>query len=147
LNEARVQELVAARAVAVEDLHALRDEPALFHLLNLAQERGLSLLMTSRLPQAGMRIALPDLASRLRATPMVAVGAPDDDLLRRVLVKLFADRQLVVDLAVLDYIVKRMERSLSAAGRIVDLLDHTALAEGRRITRALAAEALATEIK
>ena len=65
------------------------------------------------------------------ATP-AALGAPDDDLLRKVLVKLFADRQLVVDKAVIDYLLSRMERSLSAAVALVEALDREALAAGRR---------------
>ena len=60
------------------------------------------------------------------------LGEPDDDLLRRVLVKLFADRQLAVDSAVVDYIVVRMERSLQAANALVDDLDREALAAGGR---------------
>jgi chromosomal replication initiation ATPase DnaA len=88
-------------------------------------------------------VTLADLASRLRAARPVELGEPDDDLLRRVLVKLFADRQLAVDSAVVDYIVVRMERSLQAANALVDDLDREALAAGGAITRRLAAGALA----
>ena len=56
------------------------------------------------------------------------------------LVKLFADRQLVVEKPVIDYLISRMERSLSAAIRLVEALDREALAAGRRITRAMAAQ-------
>jgi chromosomal replication initiation ATPase DnaA len=73
---------------------------------------------------------------------LVALGAPDDDLLRRVLVKLFADRQLTVEPSVIEAMVVRMERSLAAANAIVDLLDRTALAEARPITRQLAGSVL-----
>ena len=55
--------------------------------------------MTSRLPAGALRVRLPDLASRLRAARPIELGAPDDALLRLVLVKLFADRQLTVDAA------------------------------------------------
>ncbi|HMN87734.1 MAG TPA: hypothetical protein PKA74_17355, partial [Bauldia sp.] len=105
-----------APAVAVEDLRAgPLDEAALFHLLNLVRERRIPLLVTSRLPAGALGLRLPDLASRLRAIRPVGLAAPDDDLLRRVLVKLFADRQLAVDAAVIDYLARRMERSLEAA--------------------------------
>ena len=121
LDDRDVEALVAAGAVAVEDLHdGPFDEPALFHLLNLAAERGAPVLLTSRAWAAALPVALPDLASRLRAARPVELGEPDDDLLRRVLVKLFADRQLVVDSAVIDYIVVRMERSLQAANALVE---------------------------
>jgi chromosomal replication initiation ATPase DnaA len=143
LTARSVEELVTSGAVAVEDVHAgPLDEAALFHLINLARERRVPMLITSRVPPASLPIALPDLASRLRASHLTKLGAPDEDLLRRVLVKLFADRQLTVEPAVLDYLLPRMERSLAAASAIVDILDQAALAEGRAISRPLVAAAL-----
>jgi len=134
----------SAAAVAVEDLHAGDlDEAALFHLLNLARERRTAVLLTSRLARAALAVRLADLASRLRALHPAGLAAPDDDLLRRVLVKLFADRQLAVEAAVIDFLVLRMERSLEAANILVARLDEEALAAGRPVTRRLAAEALA----
>jgi len=118
-------------------------DAALFHLINRVGELGSSLLLTSRQPADCWRIALPDLRSRLRMAAPASIGAPDDDLLRIVLVKLFADRQLVVDRPVIDYLLTRMERSLSAANALVDALDQAGLAENRRITRPMAAEILA----
>jgi chromosomal replication initiation ATPase DnaA len=133
----------AQKAFAVEDLQTgPLDEAALFHLLNLAAERGTALLLTSRVPAALLPIALPDLASRLRAALPLELAAPDDELLRRVLIKLFSDRQLTLDKAVVDFIVTRMERSLEAANLVVERLDQEALAAGRPITIRFAAEAL-----
>ena len=144
LGDEAVAPLVAAGAVAVEDLHAgPLDEPALFHLVNLAQERGAPVLLTSRVGASSLPVALADLASRLRAARPVELGAPDDALLRAVLVKLFADRQLAVDGAVVDYIAVRMERSLEAANALVEELDREALAAGGGVTRKRAASALA----
>jgi len=73
---------------------------------------------------------------------VVEIGQPDEALLGQILVKLFADRQLMVDDRLVAYIVSRMERSLEAAQTIVERLDRLALARGGRITRALAAEVL-----
>jgi chromosomal replication initiation ATPase DnaA len=144
LAPADAETLLAAGAVAIEDLHAgPLDEAALFHLLNLAHERKAAVLMTSRVWPSALPLALPDLASRLRAAQPVELAEPDDDLLRRVLTKLFADRQLIVDRSVIEFILTRMERSLEAASLIVDRLDKDALAEGRAITQRFAAEALA----
>jgi chromosomal replication initiation ATPase DnaA len=135
----------AEAPLAVENLAVGEfDEGALFHLINKVKESGAALLLTSRKPVTEWDACLPDLRSRLRLAAPVALGAPDDDLLRRVLVKLFADRQLIVDKAVLDYVLLRMERSLSAAALLVEVLDREALAEGRRITRPMAARLLAT---
>jgi chromosomal replication initiation ATPase DnaA len=141
-NEA-VAALSGSGNLAVEDIdRAPIDEPALFHLLNTVRERQGWLLLTSRVPAMELALSLPDLQSRLRAAHRVSLGLPDEGLLRRVLVKLFADRQLMVDPAVVDYLVRRMERSFAAASAIVEALDRAALAAGSGVTRALAAEAL-----
>jgi chromosomal replication initiation ATPase DnaA len=75
----------------------------------------------------------------------VEILEPDDDLLRRVLVKLFADRQIDIDPAVVEFLAVRMERSVAAAQALVDRLDRASLSAGRRITRPLAAAVLAEQ--
>ena len=118
------------------------DERALFHLLNLIREEEAYLLITARAAPARWGVALPDLASRLRAVPTVTLSAPDDALLRAVLVKLFADRQLGVDSSLVSYLATRIERSFAAARAAVEALDREALRMQRPVTRALAAELL-----
>lgn len=141
-----VAELVPGAVIAVEDFSAdAVPETALFHLINRIRELGGSLLLTSRARGDDWRVELPDLRSRIRLAVPATVGAPDDELLRKVLVKLFADRQLVVDKPLIDFLISRMERSLSAAVRLVDVLDEMALAAGRPITRSMAGEILASQ--
>jgi len=118
------------------------DERALFHLLNLAREDEAFVLLTGR--SAPFNVAIRDLASRLRALPVVAMAPPDDALLRAVLVKLFADRQLAVDEGVIGYLATRIERSFAAARRLVARLDDEAMRQQRPLTRAFAAEYLRT---
>src|SRR5262245_30964172 len=109
LREADVPAAAAHGAVLVEDLHVgIADERALFHLLNLVREHKLSMLMTSRTPPGEIAADLPDLRSRLRALPVVAIAAPDEALLKAVLVKHFADRQLAVEPHLVAYIALRM---------------------------------------
>lgn len=137
---------VSCSAMVVEDIssEAAPEEP-LFHLINAMRESGGSLLLTARAPAEAWRIHLPDLRSRLRMAAPAALGAPDDELLRRVLVKLFADRQLAIDKPVVDYLLARMERSFGAAISIVQAIDRAALAAGRPITRSVAAAILADQ--
>lgn len=136
--------LVSHGALVVEDVDRAgrREEAALFHLLNLARERRCPVLMTSALPVAALDIATPDLRSRLRLAPGAAIDPPDEALLRAVLVKLFVDRQLVVDLRVVDALALRIDRSLALARQVVTELDRDALRRGRRITRPLALDML-----
>jgi chromosomal replication initiation ATPase DnaA len=144
IGEASVSALRAARALVIEDIdRGIADEPMLFHLLNLAREQGLSLLLTSARPAGELHVSLPDLRSRLRALPRVGIDAPDETLLKAVLVKLFTDRQLVVEPHVVEHVALHMDRSMAAAGSIVAEIDRRALALHRKVTRSLAAEALA----
>jgi chromosomal replication initiation ATPase DnaA len=116
------------------------DEAALFHLLNLAREERAYVLITARTAPATWRIEVADLASRLRALPVVALTAPDDALLRAVIVKLFTDRQVAVDESLVSFLATRIERSFAAARDAVTRLDREALRLRRPITRALAVE-------
>jgi chromosomal replication initiation ATPase DnaA len=130
-------------ALVIEDLAGgAVDERALFHLINLAREEGAFVLVTAPSAPSGWTLQVPDLASRLRALPVVELGAPDDALLRAILVKLFADRQLAVEESLLAYLTSRIERSFAAARAIVERLDREALRLHRPVTRALAAEML-----
>jgi chromosomal replication initiation ATPase DnaA len=130
--------------VAVDDAeHA--PERALLHLYNLSRERGGGMLLTTQAPPAALPIGLADLASRLRALPVVGIAKPDDALLHAVLVKHFADRQLRVAPEVFAYLLARIERSFAAAAAVVARLDDLALETGRAVTVNLARTVLAEE--
>jgi chromosomal replication initiation ATPase DnaA len=141
-----LSEDMPCKAWLFEDADRVRfDETALFHLLNrIAEARG-HLLVTARTPPARWNIRLPDLASRLRALPAVALGAPDEILVEAVLVKHFADRQLRVTPDTVRYIARRLERSLARVAQVSEALDKAALAQGRAVTVPLARAVLATQ--
>lgn len=128
--------------IAVDDAEAA-PETALLHLYNLGAESGIGLLIVTRQAPGLLAIALPDLASRLRAMPASCIEAPDDALLAAVLVKHFADRQLRVAPSVIGYLVPRMERSFAMAAALAAHLDELALATGRKVGLPLARQALA----
>jgi len=132
--------------VAVEDAAAVAGdaaaETALFHLHNLLAAEGRALLLTAVQAPSHWGIALPDLASRMQAAAVATLAAPDDALLAAVLVKLFADRQITPAPDLIPWLVRRMDRSLAEAARLVDLLDRHALAAGRPVNRPLAIDVL-----
>jgi chromosomal replication initiation ATPase DnaA len=143
LSAASVPAALATGALVVEDLKSTDlDERALFHLMNLAREDDAYVLITARVPASALQIELKDLRSRLRAVPTISLLPPDDQLLRALIVKLCADRQVSVDEAVVAYLATRIERSYVAAREAIELLDGEALRLGRPVTRALAAELL-----
>lgn len=153
LDDADLTPLADARALVIEDIDRLARvttagqrataERAIFHLLNLARETGLALLLTAADAPGDISLGLPDLRSRVRAMPYVTLEPADDTALSALLVKLFDDRQVKVEPHLVTYLARHMERTMGAAHRLVAALDDRALAEKRPITRALAAEVLA----
>jgi chromosomal replication initiation ATPase DnaA len=141
LADADLPAALATGALVVEDAAAeTTDERALFHLLNLGREEEAFLLLTARTPPTAWPTQIRDLGSRLRALPVVTLAPPDDALLRAVIVKQCADRQLPVDESLVAYLVTRIERSFAAARAAVIELDREALRQRRPVTRTLAAE-------
>lgn len=139
-----IDEVREGTPLVVEDADSSAyDERALFHLLNLAREKQLFVLLSARGAPSRWTISLPDLASRLKAVPIVEIRAPDDALLRMVMLKHFADRQLDVDPKVLEFLALHVDRSLQAAAAAVEAVDRLALGTGRKINRQLVVEALA----
>lgn len=122
--------------IVVEDIEGLPQaaEEALFHLHNHLKAQRMPLLMTARTPPMQWTIALPDLASRMQATAIATIDEPDDALLQALLMKLFADRQLRPQPAVISYLAARIERSYSAASACVAMLDASAMADKRPIS-------------
>jgi chromosomal replication initiation ATPase DnaA len=118
-------------------------EEVMFHLLNQLSGRGGHILITANRAPVLWPIKLPDLRSRLLALPAAHIDPPDDAALLAVMGKLFADRQLRVPAEVIDYLVRRIERSYVAAHAAVVALDAAALATGRPVTLPLAREVLA----
>ena len=143
LGIALLDRLISGSTIVVEDAdRATYDEKTLFHLLNLAREKHFFVLVTARLGPNRWDTALPDLASRLSAVPVTEIGAPDEALLRTVMLKHFADRQLDIDPKTLEFLALQVDRSLEAAAAAVEAVDRAALASGRKITRQLVTEAL-----
>ena len=103
-REAELPAALATGALLVEDAAADAEDRALFHLINLAREEKAPLLFTARIAPSAWPVAIPDLLSRLRAMPVATLQAPDDAMLRAVIVKLATDRQLPLDESVVGYL-------------------------------------------
>lgn len=141
----------AATCLVIDDLHLLlgptgpstTNEEGLFHLLNRAQFDGLHLLLLSGQSPADLRVALPDLASRIAVLPSARIEQPDDELLAALFIKGLRQAGLAVPPAVLSYAVERMDRSYAGVAQLIPVLDQLALENRRELTKPLIAEALA----
>lgn len=140
LGEADLPAALATGALVIEDAAIIGHERALFHLINLAREEQAFLLFTARIVPSMWPATIPDVVSRLRALPVVTLQAPDDAMLRGLIVKFATDRQLTLDDGVVRYLSTHIERSFAAARSAVIALDKEALRLGRPPSRALAAE-------
>lgn len=138
-----ILEALEGRALLIDDADAGGlDENGLFHAINAARGSGSHILLTARRFPLGWGVVLPDLRSRLGAASTVEIREPDDLLLAGVITKLFADRQVEIDPQVVQFLVKRIERSLATAISLVERLDRAGLETKSRITRQLAASVL-----
>lgn len=120
------------------DRAADADDESLFHLINLTNSGGGALLLVSRSAPRQWSVDLPDLRSRLDAVRAVAIAAPDDAVLSAILRARFAERSITPSDDVIDYLVRRLDRSAETAAVVVERLD----ALHRPVTRVLARQVL-----
>jgi chromosomal replication initiation ATPase DnaA len=125
--------------LSIDDADQVSDETRLLHLLNAAGEAGHRVLLAARTPPARWTIRLPDLASRLRAITAVPIAPPEDSLLRALLARLLADRQLAVAAGLQEWLLRRLPRTAAAYREAVARLAE----DGGPIDRMLAARVLA----
>ncbi|HEX3672763.1 MAG TPA: DnaA/Hda family protein [Rhizomicrobium sp.] len=115
-----------------------RDE-AIFTLLERATREAPVLLTGHEHPSVWPTV-MPDLASRFSALLAFPLWAPDDALLAALARKLFDDRQLKVPDAVIQHMIRRLERTPAAIRAFVAQADAKALSEKRPVTSAMIQE-------
>lgn len=143
LGQAPADVLLAGNhAWVLDDVDLVADEAALAQLINHARARGDYMLLLANADAAKLPFRLPDLRSRLTMLPQLALGLPDDALLKGVLAKEFADRQLRISPELLDYAIIHLERSFEALQRFAAQMDQISLSRGRAITMPLMREVL-----
>ncbi|TRW18410.1 chromosomal replication initiator DnaA [Glacieibacterium frigidum] len=127
-------------ARVIDDADAA-DPETVFHAWNAATADRPLLLCARPVPPAWPH-RLPDLASRLAATPLLTIRDPDDTLLAAILAKHFADRGLRLSTEVAAYVLARVERSFAAVAAAAAALDAAALDAGRGVTVPVAREVM-----
>lgn len=109
-------------------------EQQVFHLYHRAVSEQKHILFCARQPVANWVLQLPDLSSRLLALPQVQILPPDDMLLMQLFAKLLAERGLTLKPDAVDYALNRLPRDAGAMAKVVQKLDHFALAHGKGLT-------------
>jgi chromosomal replication initiation ATPase DnaA len=132
----------------LEDAERAVSERRLLAVIDAVRDgRSGPVLVTSRsAPGDGWTAALPDLGSRLALMPAVRIEDPTDEDLAAVFAKHLGDRGAEAPQTLVDYVVRRIERSFAAARKAAQILDRAALERKQRISRKLAAEVLGTDV-
>ena len=134
ISNKNIDQLSEKKCLIIENLESLTSETLLFHLYNMLLENKNNLMLTSKFNVSQINFELPDLKSRLLSMPQVSIGFPDDRLLKNLLIKQFLDKGILVEMDVIDYLIKRIDRSFEAISKLVAKIDFKSLEKAKKIT-------------
>ncbi|MAC40363.1 MAG: DNA replication protein [Pelagibacterales bacterium] len=134
ISNKNIDQLSEKKCLIIENLESLTSETLLFHLYNMLLENKNNLMLTSKFNMSQINFELPDLKSRLLSMPQVNIDFPDDRLLKNLLIKQFLDKGILVEMDVIDYLIKRIDRSFEAISKLVAKIDFKSLEKAKKIT-------------
>ena len=134
ISNKNIDQLSEKKCLIIENLESLTSETLLFHIYNMLLESKNNLMLTSKFNVSQINFELPDLKSRLLSMPQVSIGLPDDRLLKNLLIKQFLDKGILVEMDVIDYLIKRIDRSFEAISKLVAKIDFKSLEKAKKIT-------------
>ena len=134
VSDQNIDQLSKKKCLIIENIELFTSETLLFHLYNMLLENKNNLMITSKLTMSQISFKLPDLKSRLLSMPQVNIGFPDDRLLKNLLTKQFLDKGILVEMDVIDYLIKRIDRSFEAILKLVSKIDFQSLEKAKKIT-------------
>jgi len=134
VSDQNIDQLSEKKCLIIENIELLTSETLLFHLYNMLLENKNNLMITSKLTMSQISFELPDLKSRLLSLPQVNLGFPDDRLLKNLLIKQFLDKGILVEMDVIEYLIKRIDRSFEAISKLVSKIDFKSLEKAKKIT-------------
>ena len=121
------------QSLIIEDYQNNISENLLYSLINIVEQENKYLLITSEKPINEFNYKLNDLVSRLNNFLYIKLGAPDDELIYALIVKNFSDRQITIDKKLIDYIIKRIDRSYESIFIFISKVDQLSLQKGKPI--------------
>ena len=121
------------KALIIENFNFNIPEKLLYTLINIVEQENKYLLITSLKPLNKFDFKLKDLNSRINNCLFVEIGAPDDELIYALIVKNFSDRQINIDKKIIEYIIKRINRSYKDIFLFIYKVDQLSLQKGKPI--------------
>ena len=121
------------QALIIENFNFNIPEKLLYSLINIVEQENKYLLITSLKPINKFDFKLKDLNSRINNCLFVEIGVPDDELIYALIVKNFSDRQINIDKKIIEYIIKRINRSYKDIFLFIYKVDQLSLQKGKPI--------------
>ncbi len=142
LNEEDLKKIEIYENIIIEDLTSNINENLLFSLMNLIEQDNKYIIITSLNPIVDIDFKLIDLKSRAKSFLLLNIEQPDDELIFGIILKNLSDRQILLDKKLINYIVKRIERSYSKIHNFIYKIDQLSLKKKRSIDFKIIKEAL-----
>ena len=128
--------------IIIEDLNKNIDEKLLFTFLNNIEQDNKYLIVTSTKPIVDYSFELNDLNSRAKNFILSKIYKPEDDLLYALILKNLSDRQISIDKKLIDFIIKRIDRSYGKISEFIYKIDEISLKKKKPIDFKIIKEAL-----
>ena len=141
-SDMTIQNFKIKQALIIEDLDENFSENLLYTVLNIIEQENKYLLITSLEPLNKFNFKLPDLISRIRNCLIIGIKNPDDNLIFALLIQYLSDRQINIDKKLIEYIIKRIDRSYEKIFLFIHKIDKLSLKKGIPINLSIIKEAL-----
>ena len=119
INNEFLKKVKVFENIIIENFNDKIDENLLFTLLNIVDQDNKYLILTSKTPIVDYSFNLSDLNSRSKNFLLCNIEKPRDDLMFALILKNLSDRQISMDKKLVDFIIKRIDRSY---GKIFDFI-------------------------
>ena len=128
--------------IILENLTNKTNENLLYTLLNIIDQDNKFLIVTSTIPIVSISFSLNDLLSRSKNFLLQNIEKPDDELIFALLVKNFSDRQISIEKKLINFIIKRIDRSYSKIFDFIYKIDEISLKKKKSIDLKIIKEVL-----
>ena len=142
LNDDFFKKIKFYKNIILEDLTLSIDEKLFYSLINIVEAEDKNLIVTSNVSIVKINFILSDLKSRSKNFTLASIENPDDDLIFALLLKNLSDRQISIDKKLIDYIIKRIDRSYSNISDFIYTIDQLSLKKKKSIDFKIIKEAL-----
>ena len=128
--------------IIVEDLNEKINEKLLFTLINIIDQDNKYLIVTSTIPIVDFKFKLNDLNSRSNNFILSQIEKPGDDLIYALILKNLSDRQISIDQKLIEFIIKRIDRTYGKISDFIYKIDEISLKRKKPIDFKIIKEAL-----